>query len=84
MIGKSRSLGLEESFFDSFSRYFRSQPVLDGGWDEEVKIFLCRRWRVTSEWKLPEQELVMAGAPGIVQGRSYDLVDSLFSAIEWD
>lgn len=81
--GKSRSLGLEESFFDSFSRYFRSEPVTDGSWDDEVKIFLCRRWRVTDAWVLPEMKHVMAGARGAVQGRSYDLVDSLFSAIEW-
>lgn len=79
-----RSLGLEESFFDSFSRYFRSELVTDGGWSPEVKIFICRRWRVTDEWRLPEQKRIMAGAPGVVLGRSYDLVDSLYNAIEWD
>lgn len=82
--GKSRSLSLEESFFDSFARYFRQEPVTDGKWDLEVKLFICRRWRVTEEWRLPGLDTVMNGAPGVVPGRSYSLVDSLFSAMEWD
>lgn len=81
--GKSRSLNLEESFFDAFSHYFRMEPVL-GPHDEAVKLFRCRRWKVTEEWKLPDLQHVMGGAPGVVKGRSYDLVDSLFNAIEWD
>lgn len=59
------------------------EPVL-GVADDEVKLFLCRRWRVTPEWKVPDLQHVMNGAPGVVKGRSYDLVDSLFTAIEWD
>ncbi|RSH77928.1 uncharacterized protein EHS24_003001 [Apiotrichum porosum] len=81
---KSRSLNLEESFFDSFAHYFRQEPVTDGKWDAEVKLFICRRWRVTDEWRLPSLNMVMGGAPGVVKGRSFGLVESLFSALEWD
>lgn len=81
--GKSRSLNLEESFFDAFSHYFRMEPVL-GVHDPEVKLFLCSRWKVNEQWQLPDIKHVMAGAPGVVKGRSYDLIDSLFNALEWD
>ncbi|BEJ16289.1 hypothetical protein CspHIS471_0508940 [Cutaneotrichosporon sp. HIS471] len=79
---KSRSLGLEESFFDSFARYFRMEPVM--GVTGDAKLFLCRRWRVTEEWRLPESSRVMNGAPGVVVGRSFGLAESLFAEMEWD
>lgn len=58
--------------------------MTDGKWDAEVKLFICRRWRVTDEWRLPSLNMVMGGAPGVVKGRSFGLVESLFSALEWD
>ncbi|GMK55489.1 hypothetical protein CspeluHIS016_0205450 [Cutaneotrichosporon spelunceum] len=79
---KSRSLALEESFFDSFARYFRMEPVM--GPVGDVKLFLCRRWRVTEEWQLPDLSRVMNGAPGVVVGRSFGLAESLFAEMEWD
>ncbi|BEI85438.1 hypothetical protein CcaverHIS002_0508390 [Cutaneotrichosporon cavernicola] len=79
---KSRSLGLEESFFDSFARYFRMEPVM--GFTGDAKLFLCRRWRVTEEWRLPELSRVMNGAPGVIVGRSFGLAESLFAEMEWD
>ncbi|TXT12904.1 hypothetical protein VHUM_01305 [Vanrija humicola] len=83
MAWKSRSLALEESFFDSFGRYFELTPVLGGGWDEE-RIFVCRRWRVTEEWRLPSLKQVMAPQPGVVVKRSFGLVDDLFAHLEWE
>ncbi|WOO83862.1 Protein-lysine methyltransferase METTL21D [Vanrija pseudolonga] len=83
MAWKSRSLALEESFFDSFGRYFELTPVLGGGWDEE-RIFVCRRWRVTDEWRLPSLKHVMAPQPGVVVQRSFGLVDDLFAHLEWE
>jgi hypothetical protein len=50
----------------------------------DVKLFLCRRWRVTEEWRLPELGRVMNGAPGVVVGRSFGLAESLFAEMEWD
>ncbi|KAL1406338.1 hypothetical protein Q8F55_008037 [Vanrija albida] len=82
MAWKSRSLALEESFFDSFGRYFELTPVLGGDWDEE-RIFLCRRWRVTDEWRLPSLQHVMSPQPGVVVKRSFGLVDDLFAHLEW-
>lgn len=82
--GKSRSLGLEESFFDSFARYFRMEPVTGGPPADDVKLFLCRRWRVTDAWRLPGVDRVMGGAEGVVVGRSFGLAESLFAEMEWD
>lgn len=60
------------------------EPVTGGPPALDVKLFLCRRWRVTDEWVLPEVGRVMAGAPGVVQGRSFGLAESLFAELEWD
>ncbi|WWC71520.1 uncharacterized protein I206_105478 [Kwoniella pini CBS 10737] len=73
---------LEESFFDSLALYFQTTPVRGGDW--EAKVFLCKRWKVTEEWSLPDIKDVMNGGKGVVRGRSFGLVDDLFGALEWD
>ncbi|TYJ53404.1 hypothetical protein B9479_005951 [Cryptococcus floricola] len=78
----SRTLALEESFFDALARYFHMSPVRGGDW--EAKVFICRRWKVTKEWALPGVKDVMNGGKGVVRGRSYDLIDELFGALDWD
>lgn len=61
------------------------EPVTGGRPAEaDVKLFLCRRWRVTEEWRIPDTSRVMAGAPGVVVGRTFGLAESLFAELEWD
>ncbi|WVR07525.1 hypothetical protein IAU60_004567 [Kwoniella sp. DSM 27419] len=81
-VDTSRTLALEESFFNSLALYFQTTPVRGGDW--EAKVFICRRWRVTSDWTLPDVNEVMNGGRGVIRGRSYDLVDDLFGALEWE
>ncbi|WRT68454.1 uncharacterized protein IL334_005430 [Kwoniella shivajii] len=78
----SRTLALEESFFDSFSLYFHMAPVRGGHWD--AKVFICKRWTVSEEWTLPDIKDVMNGGKGVLRGRSFTLVDDLFGSLEWD
>ncbi|WWC90659.1 uncharacterized protein L201_005595 [Kwoniella dendrophila CBS 6074] len=78
----SRTLSLEESFFDSLALYFKTTPVRGGDW--EAKVFICRRWKITEEWTLPDVKDVMNGGKGVIRGRSYGLVDDLFGSLEWD
>jgi hypothetical protein len=81
-IDKSRTLALEESFFDAFGQYFRMMPVVGGEW--EAKVFICRRWRTTEEWALPDATEAMSRRPGIVRGRDFGLIDQLFGSLEWE
>ncbi|WVQ68013.1 uncharacterized protein L199_006219 [Kwoniella botswanensis] len=82
IIDTSRTLALEESFFDSFSLYFQMIPVRGSDW--EAKIFICKRWNVTDEWALPDIKDVMNGGKGVLRGRSFGLIDELFGSLEWD
>jgi hypothetical protein len=79
-VDKSRTLNLEESFFDSLGKYFQVTPVIgvDG-----ANIYICRRWRVTEEWTMPAISEVMNGVKGVVRGRDFGLVDQLFASLEW-
>jgi hypothetical protein len=71
---------LEESFFDAFSRYFETQPVVGV---EGAKVYLCRRWRVTPHWRMPSVETVMQGSKEVVRGRDFSMVDELFLSLEY-
>ena len=76
-----RSLALEESFFDALSLYFKLTPVTGAAW--EAKMFICKRWRVTEEWALPDATEIMNGRKGILRGRVFGLVDQLLGSLEW-
>jgi hypothetical protein len=54
-------------------------PIVGG--ESDVKLYTCRRWRVTEEWKMPDN--VMIGAPGVVRGRDFGYIDEMFASIEW-
>jgi len=56
-------------------------PVIGG--EYEAKVYICRRWRITDEWVLPDIKGVMNGAKGIVRGRDWGLEDGLFAAMEF-
>ena len=80
---KSRTLALEQSFFDTLSLYFRVEPVVGG--DTGAKIYICRRWPVTESWVLPEEKDVMNGSKEVVKGQGgYGLMEEMLGAIEWD
>lgn len=82
-IDKSRTLALEQSFFDSLALYFRLEPVIGGR--TEAKIYICRRWRVTEDWTVPEENIVMNGSKEVVKGRGgFGLMEEMLGAIEWD
>ena len=81
-VDQSRTLILEESFFDTLSLYFKLTPVTGKDW--EAKIFICKRWRVTEEWRLPGLCEVMKGGKGIIRGKDFGLIDSLFGSLEWE
>lgn len=78
---KPRTLALEYSFFDAFNLYFRMTPVVGG--DSEVRVYLCQRWRITTEWQIPKVEQVMNGAPGVLRGRDFGYIDQMFASMEW-
>lgn len=76
-------MALEQSFFDSLALYFRLEPVVGGR--TEAKLYVCRRWRVTENWTVPEENVVMNGSKEVVKGRGgYGLMEEMLGAIEWD
>jgi hypothetical protein len=77
---KSRTLNLEQSFFDSLGRYFQMKPVIGV---DDARIYICRRWKVTTEWTLPGVNEVMNGVRGVVRGRDFGFEEQLFASIEW-
>jgi hypothetical protein len=80
---KSRTLALEQSFFDTFALYFRIEPVIGGR--TEAKIYICRRWKVTEQWVVPEEKEVMNGSKEVIMGRGgFGLMEEMLGAIEWD
>lgn len=88
---QSRTLSLEESFFDAFSQYFSLQPVIlppeTSTANPQARIYICRRWRTTNEWTLPDIKRIMngpEGGKGVVRGRDFGLIDALFGGLEWD
>lgn len=82
-IDKSRTLALEQSFFDTLSLYFRLEPVVGG--QTGAKIYICRRWRVTEDWVVPEEKDVMNGSERVVKGRGgMSVMEEMLGAIEWD
>jgi hypothetical protein len=81
MEDHSRTLALEETFFDSLNLYFQMTPVLGG--HEDTKIYLCRRWPVTEEWSLPTMQDVMHGGKGVTQGRAFGLIDEMLGSMQW-
>lgn len=82
-IDKSRTLALEQSFFDSLALYFRLEPVIGGR--TEAKIYLCRRWRVTKDWVVPDEKDVMNGSKEVMRGSGgFGLVEEMLGAIEWE
>lgn len=89
ILDKSRTLALEQSFFDSLALYFRLEPVVAaagrGPTEDEAKIYSCRRWRVTSEWAVPEEKDVMNGSKEVKRGQGgFGLMEEMLGAIEWD
>jgi hypothetical protein len=83
MIDKSRTLNLEQSFFDTLALYFRLEPVVGGR--TEAKIYICRRWRVTEDWVVPEEKDVMNGSKQVIRGRGgMSVMEEMLGAIEWD
>jgi hypothetical protein len=38
---------------------------------------------VTNDWTVPPVEEVMNGSKQVIRGRSYDLIDDIFGALEW-
>jgi hypothetical protein len=80
---KSRTLALEQSFFDTLALYFRIEPVIGGR--TEAKIYICRRWKVTEQWVVPEEKEVMNGSKEVIMGRGgFGLMEEMLGAIEWD
>jgi len=75
----SRTLALEESFFQSFSLYFRMEPIYGG--NQETKMYTCRRWGVNERWLLPTTECVMNGSSSVMRGRTFELVDQMLGSI---
>jgi hypothetical protein len=83
MTDKSRTLNLEQSFFDTLALYFRLEPVVGGR--TEAKIYICRRWRVTEDWVVPEEKDVMNGSKEVIRGRGgMSVMEEMLGAIEWD
>ncbi|KAK4688810.1 hypothetical protein P7C73_g1304, partial [Tremellales sp. Uapishka_1] len=82
MVDKSRTLALEESFFDSLSLYFQLVPVTGAEW--EARVYICRRWKVTKDWSIPDKRIVMNGSKEVITGRSFGLVDQMFGSLEWE
>jgi len=83
MIDKSRTLNLEQSFFDTLALYFRLEPVVGGR--TEAKIYICRRWRVTEDWVVPDEKDVMNGSKEVIRGRGgMSVMEEMLGAIEWD
>jgi len=83
MIDKSRTLNLEQSFFDTLALYFRLEPVVGGR--IEAKIYICRRWRVTENWVVPDEKDVMNGSIEVIRGRGgMSVMEEMLGAIEWD
>jgi hypothetical protein len=83
MTDKSRTLNLEQSFFDTLALYFRLEPVVGGR--TEAKIYICRRWRVTENWVVPEERDVMNGSKEVIRGRGgMSVMEEMLGAIEWD
>ncbi|OWZ41384.1 hypothetical protein C361_03897 [Cryptococcus neoformans Tu259-1] len=77
----TRTLALEESFFDALAHYFKTTPVRGGTW--EAKVFIGKRWKVTKDWSLPDIKDVMNGSKEVIRGRSYGLIDELFGTLDW-
>jgi hypothetical protein len=73
---------LEESFFDALGQYFQLQPVVGGSWD--AKVYICKRWKVTAKWTIPDILTVMNGSKEVVRGRSFGFIEQLFGSLEWD
>jgi len=50
-----------------------------------AKIYICRRWRVTEDWVVPEEKDVMNGSERVVKGRGgMSVMEEMLGAIEWD
>ncbi|WVO23085.1 uncharacterized protein IAS62_004430 [Cryptococcus decagattii] len=77
----TRTLALEESFFDALAHYFKTKPVRGGTW--EAKVFIGKRWKVTKDWSLPDIKDIMNGSKEVIRGRSYGLIDELFGTLDW-
>lgn len=80
-VDTTRTLALEESFFDALAYYFKTTPVRGGTW--EAKVFIGKRWKVTKDWSLPDIKDVMNGSKEVIRGRSYGLIDELFGTLDW-
>jgi hypothetical protein len=50
---------------------------------DDARIYICRRWKITTEWSMPNVKEVMNGGKGVVRGRDFGLVDQLFGSIDW-